>query len=136
MKPQEFVEYILGKQNVIPWEIRIVMSTIPSNDDIIRNNAARIIHAILRDVYKIPDIRDENLLQEALKLKDLYDCRSCVTSIKQVYSRGIMKARYEISGNTETCRIFGGREKFELSDVDWEMPIVGVNIRQSPEKYL
>ncbi len=54
-----------------------------------RRTAARLIHLFMRDMLGIEDIRNIN---EAYKLKDLFDCRVCAGHIAQVYLRGIIDA--------------------------------------------
>lgn len=69
-----------------------------------KKTAARIIHQYLRYELKEPDEQD---FSEAAKLLDLYDCRSCVNHIAQVYVKGIMEQYSDMNGR---C-IFGMNEK-------------------------
>lgn len=92
-----------------------VLSNIPADEHILRKQAAKILHAYIRDVLEIPDITDEKVLHKATELRDLYDCRTCAYDIMQVYLRGIMEARYVIQENG--MKLFGGGERltnFEL----------------------
>lgn len=60
------------------------------DDYITRKAAARIIHhtlLYLLDELDVSDIRPANVLV------DLYDCRTCVLHIAQVYCKGIMESR-------------------------------------------
>ena len=54
-----------------------------------RRTAAMLIHLFMRDMLGIEDIRNIN---EAYKLRDLFDCRVCAGHIAQVYLRGIIDA--------------------------------------------
>lgn len=63
-----------------------------SGDCIKRKTCARIVHEFLKKEMNEPD--EENV-DCALTLKDLYDCRICVNHIMQVYSKGIMESRIE-----------------------------------------
>lgn len=63
------------------------------NVGIERRTAARIIHEILR---KEQNEKDEENWRGAERLKDLYDCRTCVNHVAQVYAKGIMEA---VDGN-------------------------------------
>ena len=97
-------------------KLKYVLSNIPSNEELTRNQAAKILHIFIRDVFGLPDITDENVLQKATKLSDLYDCRTCAADIMQVYVRGIMNPGYVIK---ETgLKMFGGRES--LTDCEME----------------
>ena len=111
---------------VIEDKLKYVLSNIAANEEITRNQAAKILHAFIRDVMGMPDITDESVLQKATELKDLYDCRTCVSDIMQVYVRGIMDAGYVIK---ETgMKMFGGREL--LAESEWS------NIRHTLKCYL
>ena len=111
---------------VMEDKLKYVLSNIAANEEITRNQAAKILHTFIRDVLRIPDISDENVLQKATELKDLYDCRTCVSDIVQVYVRGIMDAGYVIK---ETgMKMFGGREL--LAESEWS------NIRHTLKCYL
>lgn len=111
---------------VMEDKLKYVLSNIAANEEITRNQAAKILHAFIRDVMGMPDITDESVLQKATELKDLYDCRTCVSDIMQVYVRGIMDAGYVIK---ETgMKMFGGREL--LAESEWS------NIRHTLKCYL
>ena len=60
-----------------------------------RNDAARILHEFLRREL---GERDEANWDEAKTLKDLYDCRTCVLHVAQVYVKGIMGAEENVFG--------------------------------------
>ena len=97
-------------------KLKYVLSNIPSNEELTRNQAAKILHTYIRDVLKIPDITDENVLYKATELRDLYDCRICAADIMQVYLRGMMDAGYVIK---ETgMKMFGGSERFTTIEFD------------------
>ena len=75
-------------------------------DVLTRKAAAKMTHVYMKDVLKIKDIEDIN---PAEKLRDLYDCRTCVNHIAQVYLRGIMDA-VEIDGISEgSLFVFDGK---------------------------
>ena len=97
-------------------KLKYVLSNIPSNGELTRNQAAKILHTYIRDVLGIPDITDENVLHIATELRDLYDCRICAADIMQVYLRGMMDAGYVIK---ETgMKMFGGSEKLTEIELD------------------
>ena len=101
---------------VMEDKLKYVLSNIAANEEITRNQAAKILHAFIRDVMGMPDITDESVLQKATELKDLYDCRTCVSDIVQMYVRGIMDVGYVIK---ETgMKMFGGVETFAASGLD------------------
>lgn len=54
-----------------------------------RRTAARVVHSFLWIEMGEPD---EAEWRGAEQLKDLYDCRTCVNHVAQVYSKGIMSA--------------------------------------------
>lgn len=54
-----------------------------------RRAAARILHGILGKVIKEADESDWSA---AMKLKDLFDCGTCVMHVAQMYVKGIMEA--------------------------------------------
>lgn len=67
------------------------------DDYITRRAAARIIHHTL--LYLLDEI-DENDITPANILVDLYDCRTCVLHIAQVYCKKIMEAKTIIDNKT------------------------------------
>lgn len=67
----------LEDQDVTDWKAPIKRMT-----------AARIVHEILR---KERHERDEESWRGAERLKDLYDCHTCVNHVAQVYAKGIME---------------------------------------------
>ena len=97
-------------------KLKYVLSNIPSNEELTRNQAAKILHIFIRDVLGLPDITDENVLHKATELSDLYDCRTCAADIMQVYVRGIMNPGYVIK---ETgLKMFGGRERLTNCEME------------------
>ena len=97
-------------------KLKYVLSNIPANEELTRNQAAKILHTYMRDVLGIPDITDENVLHKATELRDLYDCRICAADIMQVYLRDMMDAGYVIK---ETgMKMFGGSEKLTEIELD------------------
>ena len=97
-------------------KLKYVLSNIPSNEELTRNQAAKILHIFIRDVLGLPDITDQNVLQKATELSDLYDCRTCAADIMQVYVRGIMNPGYVIK---ETgLKMFGGRERLTNCEME------------------
>ena len=97
-------------------KLKYVLSNIPSNEELTRNQAAKILHIFIRDVLGLPDITDENVLQKATELSDIYDCRTCAADIMQVYVRGIMNPGYVIK---ETgLKMFGGRERLTNCEME------------------
>lgn len=60
-----------------------------------RKNAARITHEFLRTVCKEKDEMDWSA---AKRLKDLYDCHTCVNHVAQIYVKGIMEATKDFFG--------------------------------------
>lgn len=97
-------------------KLKHVLSNIPTDEELTQNQAAKILHTYIRDVLKLPDITDENILHKATELRDLYDCRTCAADIMQVYLRGLMDAGYVIE---ETgMKMFGGRESVTELELD------------------
>lgn len=74
---------------------------------ITRSAAARILHEFLRQELGERDAED---VTSAGKLSDLYDCRTCVNHVAQVYCKGIM-AEYRDS-------VFGMREEILPSEAE------------------
>lgn len=68
-----------------------VVSDLPqqTEEPIKRRTAAGIIHQALLGRGEA----DEEHIEASLRLKDLYDCRTCAIHIAQVYAKGIMTAR-------------------------------------------
>ncbi|PWT28999.1 hypothetical protein [Butyrivibrio fibrisolvens] len=88
------------------------------DDYITRKAAARIIHhalLYLLDEIDVSDIRHANVLV------DLYDCRTCVLHIAQVYCKGIMGSKTIIdkySGKTfEIFDMNSGIEHEEMNQI-------------------
>lgn len=67
-----------------------------------RRTAAAILHRFLLTELEEPD---EDSWGEATKLQDLYDCRTCVNHVAQIFAKGIMK-EYQQTDK----RVFGMRE--------------------------
>ena len=94
----------------------------PKEGPVLRKQLAKALHAFIRDILCVPDITDQETLKEATKLKDLYDCRTCVNDIMQVYVRGIMKEKHYFP---ETgMKLFGGNE--EVPDDEMTMTILNL----------
>ena len=102
-------------------KLKYVLSNIPEDEQLSRNQAAKILHTFIREVLEIADITDEKVLHKATELRDLYDCRTCAADIMQVYVRGIMDAGYVIKESG--MKMFGGSETLtdsELTEIiDW-----------------
>ena len=88
------------------------------DDYITRKAAARIIHhtlLYLLDEIDVSDIRPANILV------DLYDCRTCVLHIAQVYCKGIMGSKTitdKSSGKTfEIFDMNSGIEHDEMNQI-------------------
>ena len=77
-----------------------------------RRTAARIVHQFMRFELKEQEILDISI---AGKLQDLYDCRSCVMHVAQVYSKGIIDGILNPDGRL----IFGMKEP--VSEEESEM---------------
>jgi len=74
-----------------------------------RRNAARIVHQFMLMELKEPDMAK---VDAAAKLQDLYECRSCVGHVMQVYSKGIMEGHTDNAGRF----IFGMREQVSVKE--------------------
>lgn len=59
-----------------------------SGTDLERRAAARILHSFLRKERQEPDEAD---WRGAERMKDLYDCHTCVNHVAQMYAKGIME---------------------------------------------
>lgn len=75
------------KQGVRKGWLPVSLSTLGEETFLDHKNAARIVHEFLKIECEEPDEEDIN---PAKKLKDLYDCHTCVNHIAQVYVKGIM----------------------------------------------
>ena len=86
------------------------------DDYITRKAAARIIHhtlLYLLDEIDVSDIRPANILV------DLYDCRTCVLHIAQVYCKGIMGSKtITDKGTGKTYEIFDMNSGIEHEEMD------------------
>lgn len=60
------------------------------NEPITKQSLCRITHLYMK---KVLNIVDEDDWQSATKLLDLYDCRTCVIHIAQMYVKGIVKSK-------------------------------------------
>lgn len=63
-----------------------------------RQNAAKTVHEWLKNVRLEPDEQD---IEAALRLRDIYDCHACVGHVAQVYVKGIMNAKAGMFGMRE-----------------------------------
>lgn len=77
----KYMEYAFEKGLITDLDIQ------NKSDLIERRNAARIVHEVLLNLL---NEKDEKEWSAAESLKDLYDCRTCVMHISQVYVKGIM----------------------------------------------
>lgn len=74
-----------------------------------RRDTARILHQFLRMELREPET---NRFSNASQLADLYDCRTCVNHIAQVYEKGIMDS----VGSKDGVYIFGVRDLITKMD--------------------
>lgn len=74
-----------------------------------RRNEARIVHQFMLLELKEPDMAE---VGAATKLQDLYECRSCVGHVIQVYSKGIMEGHTDNAGRF----IFGMRKRVSVAE--------------------
>lgn len=83
-----------------------------------RQTAARIVHLFLLIECEVPDLPD---ISPATRLRDLYTCRACAEHIAQVYTRGIMDAKKEEPGFSDSSELFFNHlvlvSKAEASDI-------------------
>lgn len=76
-----------------------------------RRHAARILHEFIRiELHE----KEEEDWHCAMKLRDLFDCRSCVNHVAQVYVKGIMTAYKGEQSDTILC--FGMRNFIQLEE--------------------
>ncbi len=81
-------------------------------DDILEKRvAARIVHQFLRLVLKE---QDEDDWSAATRLKDLYDCRTCVNHVAQVYCKGIIEGEEKDSVSVFGMRSLLGENRARL----------------------
>ncbi len=78
-----------------------------------RRQAARILHEYLKTELHEKDNED---WQNAMKLQDLFDCRSCVNHVAQMYVKGIMTAYEE--GHSDTVLRFGMRNLIQREEAE------------------
>ncbi len=83
------------KQGVRKGWLPVSLSTLGEETFLDHKNAAHIVHEFLKIECEEPDEEDINL---AKKLKDLYDCHTCVNHIAQVYIKGIMGEEQSLFG--------------------------------------
>lgn len=88
---------ILDQSMVSPLKISS-LSDVNNTALLDRKNAARIVHEFMRTVYGEADEED---IAPAKKLKDLYDCHTCVNHVAQVYVKGIMNGNESLFGMRE-----------------------------------
>ncbi len=74
-----------------------------------RRTVARIVHQFMLLELKEPDMAE---VGASTKLQDLYECRSCVGHVMQVYSKGIMGGCTDNTGRL----IFGMREQVPVAE--------------------
>lgn len=67
---------------------RIILAGFIPNNILEKRDAARIINLFIR-YTKIEN--EENQWEKAKRLKDLYDCRTCVDHVAQMYVKGIIE---------------------------------------------
>lgn len=72
-----------------------------------RRQAARILHEYLR---KVCGEKELEKWESAKVLLDLYDCRSCVNHVAQIYSKGIMNGILD--------HVFGMREGVLIEELE------------------
>ena len=99
MSLRDFLTLLLNTDNAIDKAhdnglIDLYM-TEHSEENVLRKDAAKILHLYLRN---ISHIKDEENISPAAVLKDLYDCRVCADHIAQVFLKGIMKG-HDYSGD-------------------------------------
>lgn len=116
MNAIEFLEIINVNNMPITDSIKFAMADISPNQELRRKNAAVLTHLFIRDVLHVSDITEKEKLDEATKLKDIYDCRVCTQHIIQVYARGIMDAWFVIEHSTGECLVFGGEEEITQNE--------------------
>ena len=85
----EMIETVLETDRKSLLEIGVLESVEVLNGlgQIQRRDLARIIHEILLQILKEEDNEDWS---SAFSLRDIYDCRTCLRHIAQVYAKGIM----------------------------------------------
>lgn len=104
-----------NSRKTISSKMEYTLSQFSDDYRIKRKNAAQIVHAFLKFECNIPDITDEEMIKKAHKIKDLYDCRVCASSIIQVTVRDLMPPKYILdvnSGHSEQTVIFGTEDEF------------------------
>ena len=90
----EYIDYALHKGIITDYDIAKIDSLIE------RRAVARIVHEVL---LKELGEKDEDEWSAANDLKDLYNCRTCVIHIAQMYVKGIMLSHeddiFDVRGN-------------------------------------
>lgn len=76
-------------------EAFILVDSVTLSKPMTRGTCARVVHEFIRKILKEEPAMNWN---EASKLKDLYDCHTCVGHIAEVYEKGIMPARRNTDG--------------------------------------
>lgn len=79
--------------------------------NLLRKQAACIVHEFLREQLEEEDEPD---VSEAMKLRDLYDCRVCAGHVMQVYVKGIMDGHRTAEGYL----IFGMDEEISAEEAE------------------
>lgn len=88
----------------------IIVGLLPDNF-LEKRDAARLIHLFFR-YTKIEE--DEENWDKAKILKDLYDCRSCVDHVAQIYVKGIIRpVNFDVFGMRNAIT---DKEAFEIID--------------------
>ena len=77
---------MLGEQSICAVQENVILN---------RKNAARMIHEFL---LKVKKEKDETSINPAKKLRDLYDCHTCVNHVAQVYLKGIIVPESNVFG--------------------------------------
>ena len=67
--------------------LRSIFSEQQLRGQVLRRDAARVLHIFLMQILKLPD-EDWG---EYTRLKDLYDCRICANAIAQICVRSLMQ---------------------------------------------
>ena len=80
--PEEHIMAFAAERDILETRDRM-QAELP----IRRRDAARILHAVLRQVLGEEDEIDWSAAE---RLRDLYACRSCVQHIAQIYAKGIL----------------------------------------------
>ncbi len=104
-----------------------------NSEKITKKQAAKLVHEYLRNVLKEKDIED---ISGAQRLKDLYDCHTCVTHVTQVFLKGIIlpKSDREFGMNDELTAEELAEIEERIFDRKKRMPPQFVHDKHSTEK--